>query len=98
VSIDKDSLAAEYALTNWEEGFLSLEQLLLALSLIKEKRDIIGADITGEYSIPFSKGRIRSFFSRLDHPKDFTAKEKPQALIDAVNEKTNLKILEALIS
>ena len=96
ITIDKDCLRKEYSLTNWEEGCFSLEQLLTILKLIKGKRNIAGLDITGEYSFPRAHSRLKSFLGRLDHPREYTAKRKPQELINAVNEKTNLKILEAV--
>ncbi len=96
ISIDKDCLKSDYALTNWEEGNLRLEELLLFLRLAKEKLDIVGLDITGEYSLPQVSGKIKAFLSRLDHPKDYSAKDKAEGLIDGTNEKTNIGILEAL--
>lgn len=83
VSIDKDCLRSEFALTNWEEGELSLDELLLMLGLIKDSLDIIGMDITGDYSS--SSGASRA--------KTFSAKGMPEDLILSVNQSTNLAIL-----
>jgi arginase family enzyme len=96
VSIDKDCLKSEYALTNWEEGFLELEELLTILKVIKEDTDIVGLDITGDYSEINIKSKIKSFCSRLDHPKNFSAKDKSPALIDSINAQTNIRMLELL--
>lgn len=52
LSMDKDCLSHKYAVTNWEEGFLSLKELLDMITVIKENTDIIGADIVGDYSPP----------------------------------------------
>lgn len=98
VSIDKDCLKKEYALTNWEEGYISLEEFLLMLKLIKENLDIIGMDITGDYSRICLAGNCKRFFSKLDHPKEINAKEFPESFITAANEQTNLKILELITS
>lgn len=49
LSIDKDCLQAAYAATNWEEGQMPLDELLLMLRMIKEEKEIIGADIVGDY-------------------------------------------------
>ncbi|MFA5144707.1 MAG: arginase family protein [Candidatus Omnitrophota bacterium] len=97
VSIDKDCLKQEHALTNWEEGGLSLDELLLMLRLIKDNLDIIGMDITGDYSKISLAGKCKGFFSRLDHPKEINAQEFPESFITATNEEANLKILELLI-
>jgi len=96
LSIDKDCLKRNYALTNWEEGFFELEDLLLALRLIKENLEIAGIDIVGDYSPVEVSGPIKKIVSRLDHPKDYSAKARPQAQINSLNQESNLKILEAL--
>jgi len=96
ISIDKDCLRSEHALSNWEEGRFSLDELLRLLKVIKETMDIVGLDITGEYSEPEVSGSIKSFCSRLDHPAEYTARGKPSASIDTINEETNLQILGLL--
>ena len=48
ISIDKDVLREEDARTNWDQGVLSLEQLLKWLELAFKKRKILGVDICGE--------------------------------------------------
>lgn len=96
VSIDKDCLNYDSALTNWEEGRFSLEQLLLMLKLIKENFNIIGLDVTGDYSQIHLSGLTKRIISYWDHPKDIKPLKVSQEFISAVNEKTNLKILELL--
>ncbi|MDD5730360.1 MAG: hypothetical protein PHN57_04465 [Candidatus Omnitrophica bacterium] len=97
VSIDKDCLKSDYSLTNWEEGFFDLEELLGLLKVIKNNLDIVGLDIVGDYSAPRVEGRFKSFLSRIDHPKIYSAKNKTDVSISALNEQTNLKILELLL-
>lgn len=96
VTIDKDCLKRQYALTNWDEGHFELEDLLSMLRLIKENANIIGLDITGDYSPVKTEGFIRTAITSIDHPRDFTAIYKPQSSIDAINEETNIRILELL--
>jgi len=98
VSIDKDCLKSSYALTNWEEGYFELKDLLNLLKLIKENLKIVGVDITGDYSFPKMKNRIKDIFSRLDHPRNYSAKSQAQTIIDSINEQTNIEILELLTS
>jgi len=98
VSIDKDCLRGQYALTNWEEGFMSLDELLSALTLIKDNRDIVGLDIVGDYSPVSVRGTFKAVLSRLDHPNNFTAAKHPSSYVTALNEKTNLAIIELLLS
>jgi hypothetical protein len=96
VSLDKDCLKKEYSLTNWEEGRLSLDELLAILKAIKENLDIIGMDICGDYSPVHIKSKIKNFFSNLDHPKSFCARGSGREEINRLNEAANLKILECL--
>ncbi len=96
LSIDKDCLKSDYALTNWEEGNFKLDELLTILKLIKENLKIVGMDIVGDYSLPLTKGMLRGLVSYFDHPKNFSAKGKEESFITSVNEKTNLEILTLL--
>lgn len=98
VTIDKDCLRRQYSLTNWEEGYFELEDLLLMLKFIKENTEIVGLDITGDYSTVKTQGYIRTMITNIDHPRHFSAKDKDQSQIDSVNEATNIKILELLLS
>ena len=50
LSIDKDCLTPDAALTNWEPGHLPLANVLAGIGILAGERDIVGADITGEYS------------------------------------------------
>jgi len=98
VSIDKDCLKKEYALTNWEEGCLSLDELLAILQMIKNNFEIVGLDILGDYSFPRVKGLIKNFVVRMDHPDNFTAHTKSDVFINNVNQDTNIKLLDYLLS
>lgn len=93
VSIDKDCLRSEYAVTNWEEGKLSLDDLLIMLRLIKENTEVIGIDITGDYSPVSIKGLFKKFIAYSDHPRNITARTLSDTAITAINEATNLRIL-----
>lgn len=84
-------------MTNWEEGKFSLDELLLFLKLIKESLDIVGLDITGDYSPIKVKGAIRKISSFLDHSKKVKAAQLPESVATTINEDTNLKILEVII-
>jgi arginase family enzyme len=97
VSIDKDCLKADYSLTNWEEGSFTLEELLMMLAVIKENARIVGVDILGDYSKQDSWGLVRGICARLDHPRNYSAKDKPEDRLIWLNEQTNIKILELLM-
>jgi arginase family enzyme len=96
LSIDKDCLRNEYSLTNWEEGMLSLEELLWMLKLIMDHVDIIGMDIVGDYSEISVNGKLRKLISYLDHPGELKAKYLSEAFVNEINERTNLSFLELL--
>ncbi len=96
ISIDKDCLKRNYALTNWEEGCLSLDELELMLKLIKENLDIAGVDITGDYSKVHIKNKFKRILSYFDHPRELIANKFSEPEVTAVNEETNLKIMELL--
>jgi len=96
VSIDKDCLSNAYAVTNWEQGTMSVDWLSSALSIIKEEKRIIGMDITGEYSPIVIKNPVKRFLSSLDHPKQAAETVEPSKII-SINEATNLKILELFL-
>jgi arginase family enzyme len=94
VTIDKDCLRRQYSLTNWEEGYLELEDLLLMVKFIKENCEIVGLDITGDYSEVRTEGFVRTAINDIGHPRNFSAKGRSQVEVDSVNESTNIKILD----
>jgi len=98
ISVDKDCLRKEFALTNWEEGLLSLDELLLMLKLIKDNLDILGMDVVGEYSPILIKSPFKSLVSRFDHPSYVAAQKYPEDKVAAINEETNLRIADFLFS
>ena len=50
ISIDKDVLSKSYAITNWNQGRMSIEMLEMLLTFFLVSSDVIGVDICGEYS------------------------------------------------
>lgn len=98
VSIDKDCMKIDHALTNWEEGRVPLEKLLAILALIRKNMDIAGLDITGEYSPVLVKGMLKTIASYLDHPRCAKAQDMEEKAVTAVNEETNLKILDIIMA
>jgi len=98
VSIDKDCLTTQYALTNWEEGRLGLDTLLSFLRILNQKCEIVGLDVTGEYSSGSIPSRWKSWCSRIDHPRHFSARNRSLDEVAQVNGATNQRILDALSS
>lgn len=81
ISIDKDVLAKDDAHTNWDQGRMSLGELLEILEAIGEVADVVGADVCGEWRLPPDP-----VFVTVDDIKKTN-----------INERANLKILEKLL-
>ncbi|MDD5130050.1 MAG: hypothetical protein PHS66_03240 [Candidatus Omnitrophica bacterium] len=96
ISIDKDCLKKDFALTNWEEGLLRLEQLLIMLKLLRDNLDILGLDVVGDYSPVGDLKGMKGMISRIDHPQQFTGSHCAEELIRQVNARSNLAILNEL--
>lgn len=96
ITIDKDCLTKEYALTNWHEGKMALGELLSILKVVKESFQIAGVDITGEYSPVKIEGMLKRSIAYFNRPWDFSARGIAGSRINELNEETNLKILDIL--
>ncbi len=49
ISIDKDVLSPEYAVTNWDQGGMSLKELEKLLYIILRHHPVLGVDVCGEF-------------------------------------------------
>jgi len=58
LTIDKDVLAREDAITNWDQGSMRMPYLLSLLIEIGRRHAVIGADVTGDYSTPRYSGDL----------------------------------------
>jgi hypothetical protein len=69
ITVDLDCLRAGDAITNWENGLFTTEDVAWALGRLREEVRVIGGDICGAYSKPkYARGTQR-FVSEFDHPK-----------------------------
>jgi len=69
VTIDLDCLLIEQAVTNWESGRFTVDDLDWALGKLREFSRIVGADICGAYSPPKYARWKQSFAAEFDRPK-----------------------------
>lgn len=70
VTIDLDCMRAEDAVTNWESGRFTLEDVNWALSELRGPgARIVGGDICGAFSPPVYARRKQRFAAAMDHPK-----------------------------
>jgi arginase family enzyme len=68
VTIDKDVLPEDEALTNWDQGRMPLAALLAMLRAIGARKRLLGADICGEYSPPRHANWLKRIEAKLDQP------------------------------
>jgi len=70
VTIDLDCLRADDAITNWESGRFTLEDVGWALTQLRGSgAEIGGGDLCGAFSPPVYARRKQRFAALMDHPK-----------------------------
>ena len=69
ITIDLDCLRPEEAVTNWENGRFTIDDLDWALKRLRQTCRIVGWDICGAYSPPKYARRKQHFAANFDHPK-----------------------------
>lgn len=52
ITVDKDVLRTTDAVTNWDQGQMSIQYLCLMIKAIRRDYKIVGADVCGDYSVP----------------------------------------------
>jgi arginase family enzyme len=77
VTIDKDVLSEDEALTNWDQGRMPLAALLAMLRAVGARKRLLGADICGEYSPPRHANWLKRIEAKLDQPaRDATDRQR----------------------
>jgi arginase family enzyme len=69
VTIDLDCLRKEDAVTNWESGRFTVDDLEWALSELRNATQVIAGDLCGAFSPPVYARRKQRFAAEFDHPK-----------------------------
>ena len=69
VTIDMDCLVPNEAITNWESGRLTTDDVVWALQELRKSCRIVGGDLCGAYSQPRYARRKQRFAANFDHPK-----------------------------
>jgi arginase family enzyme len=92
ITFDKDVLATDEAVTNWDQGAMRLDQVLYAIERLAEKRRVLGVDVCGDYSPPLFRDPFRYTLAKLDHPRQ----PKFDAAMAAVNDAANARIVNSL--
>ena len=84
IAIDYDDIA----------NVTKLEYLIETIKLLKKKYNIIGADITGDYSIPNYTGSLyNQIMKRVEVMIDQSSLSKNNSLTNSINEITNIRLL-----
>jgi len=69
VTIDMDCLTSNEAVTNWESGRFSSDDIVWALKQLRKLCRITGGDLCGAYSEPRYSRRKQRLAAGFDHPK-----------------------------
>lgn len=89
VTIDKDVLPPEEAVTNWDQGGLRLDAVMGLVARLAARRRVLGIDVCGDYSPPVFHDPLRALISATDRPRP-----RPDGRSACpVNNHTNARIL-----
>lgn len=69
VTVDLDCLRGGKAMTNWENGQFTADDVAWALRLLRGHAKVIAGDVCGAYSLPVYARRKQRFAAEMDHPK-----------------------------
>jgi hypothetical protein len=69
VTVDLDCLQPSEAVTNWENGLFTVDDVAWALRTLRRGAQVVGGDICGAYSVPQYARRTQRFAAGFDHPK-----------------------------
>ena len=89
LTIDKDVLGPDEAVTNWDQGGLPLARLIEAVTHLAQSCEIVGVDICGDYSPPQFRDPFRATLAYFDHP----AQERPSREQLDINARVNASLL-----
>ncbi len=89
ITIDKDVLGPDEAVTNWDQGGLPLARLLEAVEHLSLNAEIVGVDVCGDYSPPRFSDPFRATLAYFDHP----VLAEPSSERLAINARVNATLL-----
>ena len=69
VTIDLDCLRKEEAVTNWENGLFTAQEVAWAIGVLRAKARVVAGDLCGTYSRPAYARAFQRFAGWWDHPK-----------------------------
>ena len=94
ISLDKDVLATDDAIVNWDSGHLTLTEVrdVLACFIQVANDRVAGMDVVGDWSTVSVKGWLRHLLHYTEHP---LLRIAPHEAL-SVNDRTNQALLETL--
>ncbi|OYX86993.1 MAG: hypothetical protein B7Y71_02055, partial [Xanthobacter sp. 35-67-6] len=92
ITLDKDVLTPDEAVTNWDQGRLTLEQVLCAIGRFATRRPILGMDVCGDYSPDAGLGPVRAILAHSDRAQ----RPVPAAPGTTLNGATNARIVHRM--
>jgi len=69
VTVDMDCLDAGNAVTNWENGLFTPDDVAWALRRLRDCAEVVGGDVCGAYSMPRFERWMQKLVGWWDHPK-----------------------------
>jgi arginase family enzyme len=69
ITVDLDCLRPGDAVTNWENGRFTLDDVAWAITQLRAKAKVVAGDICGAYSPPKYARLKQRFAAEMDHPK-----------------------------
>jgi len=96
ISIDKDVMRASEAPTNWDSGYLELDEVRRIVTRLvgTTGAKVIGMDVLGDWSRPVMHGLLRKILNKTEHP---AIEVQPERAMVA-NSRTNRILLETFMS
>ncbi|MBF0502123.1 MAG: arginase family protein [Candidatus Riflebacteria bacterium] len=95
LTIDKDVLCPDDAVTNWEPGKMPLDELIASLRIIRTHKNIIGIDVSGEFSPSrFSGPSVECFWKRFESWVDQPWFTPSAEIACSRNTRTNIALLD----
>lgn len=97
ITIDKDALASEDAVTNWDQGEMRLDHLAQLIEGITAHHKLVGADVVGDWSPNVYGGSLMArVLKRLEAFVDQPPAPANVQLAADLNEKINLALMAAV--
>jgi arginase family enzyme len=94
VTIDKDVLRGQDAVTNWDQGEASLDFVESCVRRIARGRRLVGADVVGDWSPPAYGWGPASWLKRGEAFLDQPRRPPAPAAANVVNQAANLRLLD----